>query len=139
MECLYLVIICDEPRSPRRGAPAADKCLYIYLQIPHCPAVPRSGPDAGNSPEITWFNDFHGSGVNSRLYPFHQTAHHQFNGGDSACPPGPPLRFVIVSYYLPGIYHYRVPRWQGWRNYVPLLRKSVEKNIVRISTRAEKL
>ena len=29
-------------------------------------------------------------------------------GGDSACPPEPPLRFAIVSYYLLGSYHSRV-------------------------------
>ena len=30
MECLFLIIICDEHRRPRRGAPAAD---HIYKQI----------------------------------------------------------------------------------------------------------
>jgi hypothetical protein len=31
-------------------------------------------------------------------------------GGDSAYPPEPPLRFAIVSYYLPGSYcFWRVP------------------------------
>ena len=31
---------------------------------------------------------------------FQQIVTHQFYGGDSACPPEPPLRFAIVSYYL---------------------------------------
>ncbi len=30
MECLFLIIICDEPRRSRRGAPAADQ---IYKHI----------------------------------------------------------------------------------------------------------
>jgi hypothetical protein len=35
-------------------------------------------------------------------------------GGDSAYPPEPPLRFAIVSYYLPGNYRFRVvPQRQG--------------------------
>jgi hypothetical protein len=73
MECLYLVIMCDEPRRPRRGAPAADWCLCVYVQTPHCPAVPWRGHEAGNPPEITGFNDFHGSGANSRSRAFHQS------------------------------------------------------------------
>ena len=69
VECLYLLIICDEPRRPRRGAPAADQCC-IYLQTPHCPAVPRRGPEAGFPPEIAWFNNFHNSNANSRSCMF---------------------------------------------------------------------
>jgi hypothetical protein len=70
MECLYLFIMCDEPRRPRRGAPAADQDQYVYVQTPHCPAVPRRGPEAGDPPEIALLNDFHSLGANSRSCPF---------------------------------------------------------------------
>jgi len=31
--------------------------------------VPRRGPEAGDPPEIAWFNDFHGLGANTRFMP----------------------------------------------------------------------
>ena len=35
----------------------------------------------------------------------------QEDGGDSACPPLPPLRFVITTYYLfEGLLHFREKR-----------------------------
>ena len=37
MECLFFIIICDEPRRPRRGAPAADqflKCISVNTVLP---------------------------------------------------------------------------------------------------------
>src|SRR4030043_187350 len=44
--------------------------VYKHIcKIPHCPAVPRRDPDAGSPHRITWFNDFHGSSVNSRFMP----------------------------------------------------------------------
>jgi len=43
-------------------------CRYI-CKTPHCPAVPRRGPEAGDPPEISWFNDFHGLGANTLFMP----------------------------------------------------------------------
>jgi len=63
MECLFLKIICDEPRRPRRGAPAADQ---VYKHIcKHRTAPPCLGEAwRRRSPHrITGFNDFHCSGV----------------------------------------------------------------------------
>ena len=37
MECLSVIIICDELRCPRRGAPAADqflKCIAVNTALP---------------------------------------------------------------------------------------------------------
>jgi len=31
--------------------------------------VPRRGPEAGDPPEIAWFNDFHGLGANTLFMP----------------------------------------------------------------------
>jgi len=39
------------------------------LKTPHCPTVPQRGPEAGDPPEIAWFNDFHGSGANTLFMP----------------------------------------------------------------------
>ncbi len=58
MEYLSLIIICDEPRRPRRGAPAADQSLKAYSLTPHCPAVPRRGPEAGSPHKITGLMNF---------------------------------------------------------------------------------
>ncbi len=61
-------------------------------------------------------------------------------GGDSACPPEPPLRFTMVLYYL--LWNYRskgMPKRRGRRHYVPETKKSVEKNIVRISAKPNNL
>ncbi len=42
MECLFLIIICDEPRRPRRGAPAADQ-IYKHICKHRAAAPPRLG------------------------------------------------------------------------------------------------
>ena len=56
-------------------------------------------------------------------------------GGDSACPPEPPLRFGMVLYYLLWNYRFRgdatAAGAEALRAVAP---KSVKKNIVRIST-----
>ena len=55
-------------------------------------------------------------------------------GGDSACPPEPPLRFAMVLYYL--LWNYRsrgMPQRLGQRYYLHVAKKSVEENSVRIS------
>ena len=55
-------------------------------------------------------------------------------GGDSACPPEPPLRFAIVLYYL--LKNYRSEGCHsGGGGGIAVAPKSVEKNIVRISTK----
>jgi len=41
-------------------------------------------------------------------------------GGDSACPPEPPLRFAIVSYYLSLELSLPVPQRRGRMYYMPL-------------------
>ena len=52
-------------------------------------------------------------------------------GGDSACPPEPPLRFAIVSYYLLWSYRYRgVPQRWGGGITCRSPKKSVKKNIL---------
>ena len=45
----------------------------VYMQTPNGPAVPRRGTEAGDPPEIAWFNDFHSSGVNSFVSLFQQS------------------------------------------------------------------
>ena len=57
-------------------------------------------------------------------------------GGDTACPPEPPLRFSIVLYYL--FWNYRLQGCHsggGAEALRAVAPKSVEKNIVRISTK----
>jgi len=59
---MYPFFNCDEPRRPRRDAPAA--VLMNNLLKPHCPAVPRRGPEAGEN----HINDFHDLGVNLMVH-----------------------------------------------------------------------
>jgi len=60
-------------------------------------------------------------------------------GGDSACPPEPPLRCAMVSYYLLWSNRSRegdatAAEGEGGRHCMPWPKKSVEKNILKIST-----
>jgi hypothetical protein len=61
-------------------------------------------------------------------------------GGDSAYPPEPSLRFAIVSYSLPGSYRFMGRCHSGGGGGIPCRspRKSVKKNILRISTEPKK-
>jgi len=69
MECLFLKIICDEPRRTKKDARGGSVSLCIFVNTV-LPAVPRRGPEVGNPHRITWFNDFHMSGSNSCSCPF---------------------------------------------------------------------
>ncbi|HET6580449.1 MAG TPA: hypothetical protein VFG36_01075, partial [Methanoregula sp.] len=73
MECLYFSIICDEPRRPRRGSPRGGSVSVPIFANTSLPRSASERPEAGDPPEIALFNDFHGSGANSRSYPFLQT------------------------------------------------------------------
>ena len=56
-------------------------------------------------------------------------------GGDSACPPEPPLRYAMVLYYLLRNYRSRGDATAaGAKALRAVAPKSVERNIVRIST-----
>jgi hypothetical protein len=58
MECLFLIIICDEPHHPD-GTPL--KWISVYKQIVKNRTAPPCLGEARRrrSPhEITWFNDF---------------------------------------------------------------------------------
>jgi len=64
MECVYLLIMCDEPRRPRRGAPAADQ-------------LPVNSSRSLKRVFCVWhwyFHNFHGLGANARSCTFHQSA-----------------------------------------------------------------
>jgi len=56
-------------------------------------------------------------------------------GGDSACPPEPPLRFAIVSYYLLWSYRSREGCHSGGGGGITCRspKKSAKKNILRFS------
>ena len=52
MNCLFLMIICDEPCRPRRGAPAADQCLQVYLQTRTAPPCLGEALRRGTLPKL---------------------------------------------------------------------------------------
>jgi hypothetical protein len=74
VEGLYFLSFAMNPVAPDGAPPLADQGLYVYLQTPISPAVPRRGPEAGDPPEIAGFNDFHGSGANARSCSFLQSS-----------------------------------------------------------------
>jgi len=65
-----------------RGAPTADQFLKCLAVITALPRLPRRGPEAGSPHKITRYNDFHGSGVNSRSCTFQQKRYNH-NIGDT--------------------------------------------------------
>ncbi len=72
MECLFLIIMYDEPAAPDGAPPRRISVSKHTRKHRTGPAVPRRGPEAGSPHKISWFNDFHGwvrtIAVHARFY-----------------------------------------------------------------------